>query len=360
MAERLNRTLIENARSMLIQSAVGLWAEEVDSANYLKNRSPTKAIAGKTPEEVWSKKRPDLKNLRTFGCRVLVHISDQKRTKWQPKAEEFIFVGYCEYSKGYRVVHPRTKTLKKARDVTFFENIFPSENTGQNIEFFDEYNVDLDVQQPVTIVETTVEVGDYENREPELVQEFENRQNELEPEIDILPIENNERRRRVPNRLIYNDDFVTLVTEGDPISSRNTLARKDSQLWRKAMAEEIESHKQNGTWEICCLLTGRKVISSKWVFKIKYTADGSVEKYKARLAAKGCSQKEGIDYEETFSPVVRINSIRLLLALAADKNLEIDQMDVVTALLYPSLEEEIYMCLPEDHDLNGKVVRLKK
>lgn len=185
----------------------------------------------------------------------------------------------------------------------FFENIFPSENTGQNIEFFDEYNVDLDVQQPVTIVETTVEVGDDENREPELMQEFENQQNELEPVIDILPIENNERRRRVPNRLIYNDDFVTLVTEGDPISSREALAREDSQLWRKAMADEIESHKQNGTWEMCCLPPGRKAIFSKWVFKIKYTADGSVEKYKARLVAKGCSQKEGIDYEETFSPV---------------------------------------------------------
>lgn len=104
---------------------------------------------------------------------------------------------------------------------------------------------------------------------------------------------------------------------------------------------------ENHTWDLCPLPEGQNAIGNKWVFKVKYNADGSIEKYKARLVVKGYSQKEGIDYNKTFAPVAKFNSIRTIIALAAHYNLELHQMDVVTAFLNGMLTEEIYMDQPE-------------
>ena len=99
---------------------------------------------------------------------------------------------------------------------------------------------------------------------------------------------------------------------------------------------------------------GRKAIGSKWILPFKFTANGAIDRYKARLVAKGYSQKEGIDYNETFAPVAKFASIRAFLALAAIYDLEIHQMDVKTAFLNGDLEEEIYMKQPEGFVVKGK------
>lgn len=126
------------------------------------------------------------------------------------------------------------------------------------------------------------------------------------------------------------------------------------------MMDEIQSLMRNKTWEEARLPPGRTAVKSKWVFRVKKKANGELDKYKARLVAKGFSQKYKIDYEETFAPVVRYTSIRLLLGLAAELDLEIDQMDVVTAFLNSKLSEDIYMKLPNDDFLKGKIVKLKR
>ena len=100
---------------------------------------------------------------------------------------------------------------------------------------------------------------------------------------------------------------------------------------------------ENGTWELVELPSGRIPIGCRWVFKTKRGSDGKVERYKARLVAKGYTQKFGEDYDETFSPVVRYSSVRALLAFAVQNGMMIHQMDVVTAFLNGTLEEEIYM-----------------
>jgi Reverse transcriptase (RNA-dependent DNA polymerase) len=111
----------------------------------------------------------------------------------------------------------------------------------------------------------------------------------------------------------------------------------------KAMEEEMESMRSNNIWELVDLPEGRKAIGNKWVLKIKRLADGSIDRYKTRLVAKGYTQQEGIDYEETFSPIMRFTSIRLILAIVISLDLELHQMDVKTAFLNVNLEEEIYM-----------------
>ncbi|KAL0431869.1 UNVERIFIED_CONTAM: Retrovirus-related Pol polyprotein from transposon TNT 1-94 [Sesamum radiatum] len=122
-------------------------------------------------------------------------------------------------------------------------------------------------------------------------------------------------------------------------------------------------HAKNNVWELVDLPAGRKTIGNKWVLKVKRKADGSIDKFKARLVAKGYTQREGIDYEETFSPVVRFASVRLILAIVAHLDLELFQMDVKTAFLNGELDEEIYMDQPEGFQEMGqkrKVCRLKR
>lgn len=125
-----------------------------------------------------------------------------------------------------------------------------------------------------------------------------------------------------------------IAYDGEPTTFDEAIKAHDAEQWRKAMDEEYASLLKNQTWILADLPTGRKPIKCKWVYKIKCRIDGSIERYKARLVAKGFSQKQGIDYTETFSPVVRMDSVRLLLSIAAKENLELKHFDVKTAWLY--------------------------
>ena len=122
------------------------------------------------------------------------------------------------------------------------------------------------------------------------------------------------------------------------------------------MKNEIDSLHANNVWELTVveLLKGQKPVGSRWVFKVKTNADGSIERCKARLVAQGYSQKEGLDYDETFSPVVRSESVRSAIALAAMNGLSLHQMDVTTAFLHGDLEEVVYMKQPKGFVVQGQ------
>ena len=128
----------------------------------------------------------------------------------------------------------------------------------------------------------------------------------------------------------------------------------EAPLWKEAVNNEIESIMQNHTWELVDLPPGSKPLGYKWIFKRKMKADGSIDKYKARLVVKGYRQKEGLDYFDTYFPVTRITSIRMLISVAALFNLEIHQMDVKTALLNGDLNVVIYMEQPEGFVVSGQ------
>eukprot|EP00253_Pinus_taeda_P009468 PITA_09468 len=129
------------------------------------------------------------------------------------------------------------------------------------------------------------------------------------------------------------------------------------------MDAEFQSLQKNHTWTLSDLPEGKKPISCKWVYKVKYNADGTLDKYKARLVARGFSQKEGIDYAETFAPTAKMSTIRLVLALAAQFKWKVHQMDVKSAFLNGDLQEEVYMTQPPGFKITGqeqKVCRLAK
>lgn len=130
--------------------------------------------------------------------------------------------------------------------------------------------------------------------------------------------------------------------------------------WQQAIEAELQSLLAFNTWQLKDLPDGQNLVGSKWVFDIKRNPDGSIRRYKARLVAQGFSQRAGIDFQETFSPTVKYDSIRLLLALAANEDLEIHQMDVENAYLASDLKEVVYMRPPKGFDAGGKVCRLVK
>ena len=132
----------------------------------------------------------------------------------------------------------------------------------------------------------------------------------------------------------------------DPLTINEALQSPDRVEWQAAMAKELESLEANKTWTLVPLPMGRSPISCKWVLKKKLNPDGTVARYKARLVARGFSQVEGLDYSETFSPVLRMASFQLLMALATILDLEVHHLDVQTAFLHGDLPEEIYMSQP--------------
>ena len=168
--------------------------------------------------------------------------------------------------------------------------------------------------------------------------------------------------------LRYEEDFIetfmALLQEDDgPSTFKEAIPCPAKDKWIMAMEEELESMKVNQVRELVDLPKGRRAIGNKWVLKIKHKADGSIERFKAHLASKGFTQHEGIDYEETFSHVVRFTSIRLILALVTCLDVKLHQMDVKTGFLNGELDEEIYMDQPTGFVKEGhehKVCKLLK
>ncbi|CAL1383720.1 unnamed protein product [Linum trigynum] len=143
----------------------------------------------------------------------------------------------------------------------------------------------------------------------------------------------------------------------DPLSYHEAVKEE---CWRQAMREEKTALEINNTWDVVDAPPGKKLVGSKWVYKTKLLDDGSIERRKARVVAKGFTQVYGVDFLDTFSPVVKINTVKTLLAVASVKNWELSQMDVSNAYLNGELEEEVYMKLPPGMEIPGKACKLKK
>ena len=142
-------------------------------------------------------------------------------------------------------------------------------------------------------------------------------------------------------------------TENDPETFSQAINCKESNLWYDAMKDEMNSMASNGVWNLVELPGGAKAIGCKWVFKTNKDSLGNIERYKARLIAKGFTQNEGIDYNETFSPVSKKDSLHIIMTLVAHFDLELQQMDVKTTFLNGNLEEEVYKKQPEEFSSSG-------
>ncbi|KAE8709398.1 Agamous-like MADS-box protein AGL6 [Hibiscus syriacus] len=328
VAERKNRTILDMARSMLKSKKLPkeFWAEAVSCAVYLSNRSPTRSVWGKTPQEAWSGRKPGISHLRTFGSIAHVHVPDERRTKLDDKSESFIFIGYDANSKGYKLYNPDNKKFVISRDVVFNEEgEWDFNSHTDDFNFFPQFEEDE--------------------------QTMREQLDESQQELATPPTSPNINHSR---RLIT---FIIVKWES------NFQEAVQEKKWRDAMDEEIKAIEKNDTWELTSLPKGHKAIGVKWVYKTKQNAKGEIERHKARLVAKGYSQKAGIDYDEIFAPVARLETIRLIISLAAQNKWKIQQMDVKSAFLNGVLEEELYIQQPSGYEVKGhedKVLKLNK
>ncbi|KAK2366240.1 putative mitochondrial protein [Trifolium repens] len=357
VAERMNRTLTERARSMRVQSGLSkqFWAEAVNTTAYLINRGPSVPLEHRLPEEVWSGKDVKLSHLRVFGCAAYVHISDQGRNKLDPKSKKCTFIGYGENKFGYRLWDDENRKMIRSRDVIFNERMMYKDkhDTGAN---------NLESSGPVYAeVDDVLESPTVEIPHPEESNEPGNEQQSDRTEYPTpAPELRRSSRAPVPNRKYMS---CMLLTEGgEPEDYAEACQTTDASKWELAMKDEMKSLISNQTWELVELPMGKKALHNKWVYRVKEDHDG-FKRYKARLVVKGFQQKEGVDYTEIFAPVVKLNTIRSVLSIVASGELYLEQLDVKTAFLHGDLNEEIYMHQPEGFSEKGKdhmVCKLKK
>ena len=347
-AERLNRTLIEMVRAMLADSKLDkcFWAEALSTAVYLRNRCPTRPIEHMTPYEALFGERPKVDHLRIFGCTAFSFIPKDERRKLDDKSRKCIFLGYSSNQKGYRLYDLERKRIFHSRDVKFNELECGIENT-----IVSESSTNGD-QKIITDIRSDADpVSDESDNESE----------DHEEEIQEPIVRRSTRRTRPPD---YYGVWVNSVESSDePQSVKDAISSYEKEMWEEAMQAEIESLHRNKVWNLIAPPKDRKIINCKWVFKRKRGENGTVERYKARLVACGYTQRQGLDYEETFSPVVRFESVRCVLALAAHFKMKLHQMDVKTAFLNGELTEEVYMSQPEGFKEKGKenyVCQLKR
>lgn len=406
VSERLNRTLMERARSMLRASGIDwkFWNEAVLAANYLKNRCPTRAFGkqfiDKTPAEIWFGSKPDLSTIRIFGSICYNHIPDENRKKLDAKSNKCIMLGYGTTFGTYRLWDVERNKLVIGRHVTFYEKpilnrakiieISNSEAVAGDPQILNELETDLDDESEEGLDNTAdddeddsfmdandtsvhgTNMDDTGNNDDEIHDANLDCIGNIQGAVHGIRKNNTgnielRRSSRVRKPVQRYGDFeyenfefgnmahalsANEYVQNDPISMKEAKQRSDWPQWKGAINEEYSSLMKNGTWTLCKLPGNRRAISCKWVFKLKQKANGEVDKYKARLVARGFTQSKGFDYNETYSPTAKLTTFRVILAIAVHHDYHIHQMDVKCAFLNGHLNEEIYMTQPEGFE-NG-------
>ncbi|KAH9657228.1 Integrase catalytic domain-containing protein [Citrus sinensis] len=316
---------------------------------------PSKSVP-KTPYELWSGKRPSLRHFHVWGCRVEVRPYNPQSRKLDPKTISGHFIGYCIGSRGSRFYCPShtTRIIESDRAIYFEDDHNGGISEPRSLTLREECVV-LPIPSFPTSAMGLPHIDD-SSVDPEL-------HHDIEPMIvedngTDVPLRRSERIRRPT----ISDDYVVYLQEhdfdanssSDPITFQEAISCLESSSWLHAMHDEMASMYHNGVWDLVELPDGCRPIGCKWVFKTKRDVRGQVERYKARLVAKGFSQREGIDYTKTYSPVSTKDSFRIIMALVAHFNLELHHMDVKTAFLNGSLSEDVYMVQPDGFVETGR------
>lgn len=386
IAERNNRTIIQMVRCMLNDARLPakFWAEAAYYAVYLRNRTYTKKV-GITPEEKYSGVKPNIKHLKIFGSLAYYLIHKENQRKLDQVSKEAIFVGYDHLTKHFRLFCKERNTIITVRDAKILEGkrgsdilnhidentmlkeiLIENEEEGNNEESKVEensYNEELQNRNSMDEQESSLE--DTENSavsESSDLDDGAKNTTGIDPDYEPFTPCNEggvvRRSQRVQKR---NIDKTNLVI-GTPLTYEEAMRSENKNMWKNAINEELASHQSNNTWTLVSRPKNKQVIDSKWVFKIKENPDGTVNKFKARLVARGFNQVKGEHYEEVFAPVVRLNTLRIVFSLATEQDLELYQLDVTTAYLNGTLNEEIYMEMPLGLEKQGNhtVCKLNK
>jgi hypothetical protein len=344
VVERKNRTVQEMARTMLMDSKLTdiFWTQAVHTTDHIQNRVMLRNNTDKTPYKLWKGRPTNVKHFRVFGSKCYIKREDGRMGKFDSHVDKGILVGYSSTRKAYKCYNLILNKVVESINITIDETCRPESKEEEN---------------------KSMEQLFEEEDEKEVEEEDEDEENLIEAEEQVQKVSPKTPRKRVQknhpsDQIIGNKDAVVETRrkihspEQTHLALLSTIepncfeeASKD-EFWNKAMDEELDQIEKNDTWELVPRPKNKNVIGTKWVFKNKLNEDGQVTRNKARLVCKGYAQIEGIDFEETFSLVARMEAIHLLLAYACSKNVKLYQMDVKSAFLNGELEEEVYIEQP--------------
>lgn len=361
VAEQSNRHVVELARSMLLVSKLSksFWAHACDTAVFLVNRTGKSSVQGTTPFELWSGRKFDsFDYLRIFGSECYVNMPKKFRSKFDAKAIFGYFIGYVNDKDGYKVWVPTNNRIMKSRNVDFRPEKLCTTNNSVEFEFDhvpEENGEEMEPTKSNPEHESSVD-HNYSNESQNMRQV-----REIKPPVKFNDYELGYQIHRSQGNSVYSCLTEAVQEEQAPTNFSEAIKCRDSNKWLTAMEEEMNAFKENQTWDLVSLPKGKHAVDNRWVLRMKYKPDGTIDRYRARLVARGIFQRAGLDYDETFSPVARYDSIRTLIAIAAEENLILGQFDVKTAFLYGDIDAEIYMIQPQGFDDgSGRVCRLKK
>jgi len=380
-AERAIRSVKDMARVILLQSKlpVPFWSLATRCAAFVMNRLPHKTINGKIPYEVWTKQLVNLKMMKPFGSQVYVKIPIGVKS-FSAQALSGIMVGYATNKKGYLVYDPTQNRIFTSSQIICHPSIYPAANLTFNEPLIISSKVTAAHLHPLTISNLVIPPTNAVSETPlancvlssnssvcpkvcQLQTVLEHGEDKIYALIIPISIGNMKRTRTnenkicqldesnnttIPDSVILSANNVLLNLESRssiPKSYKEAITSNEKSKWADAMDSEFNSLQSNNTWSLEPLPEGRKAIGVKWVYTIKDTG-----RYKARLVALGYRQQAGVDFLETYAPVIRGESIKLIFALASKSKLKIHSIDVTTAFLNGEILELIFVKQPPGYE----------
>ena len=315
--ERVIKSVITHASAMLWHSSVkeDMWALAAKASVYLHNRVPNRSLPNEiTPHEMWYGTLPHVGHIRVWGCRAWAAIPKKRRTKWESKSAETILVGFYDTENLYQLWDIEKGELVKRRDVIFHEHVLGHPSLQREL-----LKKGHEITGLPVLPDPVLPDGD-EDDDDDLEQMY-------------LVVDG------VTHRGITIDEDV-------PKSYENALLTKNAEDWKSACKKEHDAMIRNNVYEwVAHVEKDKKVLPSKWVFTKKHGLNGDI-RYKARIVAGGHLQRKGIDFKETYAPIAKFVSLRILLTMLALNDWDGIQGDIVTAFLHGDLEDEIYINPP--------------
>ncbi|CAA7040242.1 unnamed protein product [Microthlaspi erraticum] len=363
VAERKHRHIVELGLSMLFHSQVPLhhWVEAFAAAVFVSNMLPSSVLDNQSPHECLLKTKPDYTMLRVFGATCYPYLRPVAEHKFDPTSLQCVFLGYSSQYKGYRCLYPPTGKVYISRHVIFDEESFPFK--GQYRSLQPTYETPLlhawQVGHPNTTTEApetritrilvppspaeTIQVPEHEG------EEFGNQLEDVEVEdaVFIQPANQHSMTTRAKAGIHKpNTRYALVALKMIPPIPKDIHEALRHPGWNLAAMDEMTTVHMLNTYTLVPPTEEMNILGCRWVFTTKMKPEGELDKLKARIVAKGYDQEEGVDYLETYSPVVRTATIRMILDVATAKDWKLKQLDVSSAFLHGELKEPVYMIQP--------------
>ncbi|KAD7478862.1 hypothetical protein E3N88_01998 [Mikania micrantha] len=394
VVERKHRHLLEVARAIRFEAnlPIKFWGECILTATYIINCVPSKILKNKTPYEVLLGKPPSYDHMRTFGC-LAYYWNNTKGDKFEPRGKRGESVPFgnnnlSNQSQAHKVnedeewvrggdIPPvmdgnQTHVHEAAQNHTLGPQDEEAMQQADNDEAPEPTNdpthdqLENNEETDETSEPVTHQRGTRVRTQPQHLKDYAVK---LSPSVDHANPSHNQANHTVHPLAHYisyenfstnHKAFMSAIDSHDEPKSFKQASQ--DKRWQEDMQNEIKALEQNDTWTLEELPPGKKAIDSKWIYKVKHKPNGEVERYKARLIAKGYTQLEGVDYHDTFAPVAKLVTMRALLVLAVKRSWYTHQLDVNNAFLHGDLEEEVYMKVPQGfaRENESRVCRLRK